>query len=136
MKRGIVTVLLAALLAGSLTGALIFHGKTARLREENEAAVAQAQQLLDQAKAAYDALDPNSAQGAERRLEEQNAALADAQAQIQELQGEIQQLEEALGQAESQAETLEAEGDTAYYIAAYNALQEGMAKVEDYIEGN
>lgn len=134
VKQGIVTILLSALLIGAVAGAVILRGKTNALRAENTAAVAAAQQQLDEAKAALDALGAGTAPGAEARPQGQDDALAEARTRVRELQEEIAALEEETNRVTAQAEEMEADEDTAYYMAAYNTMKEAMEKVESYIE--
>lgn len=136
MKGWIATALLSAFLIGAVMGAAVLRGKINALRAENEAAVGAAQQQLDEAKAAHDAIDPSTAQGAEVRLRNQKTALEAAKARVQRLQDEIATMEEEADRTANQADAMEADEDTSYYIAAYKSMEEGMEMVKGYVEGN
>ena len=136
MKRIIVMILLLLMLAGTGIGAVTLYNKTADLRAENEALVREANQQVETAKAAYDAIDPSTTQGAERQLQSDNAAVAEAEQRADALEAEIREIENSIRAAQEELNRVEADEETAYYMEAYDSLREGMEKVEGYIEGN
>ena len=129
-------ILLIVVLAGVCFGAVTVLNMTSQLRAENEAIVNEAQQKLDAAKAAYDAIDPSTTQGEAHQLEAENAAVAEAEQRANEIKEEIKGLEESIRAAQKELEEAEADEDTAYYMTAYDSMRQGMEMVEGYIEGN
>ena len=136
LKKVIVTLLLLAVLAGSVYGALFFRGRTAELTAEGEALIAAAQERQQSAADAYDAIDPGTAEGAEHQLEQEKAIVAEAQANAEALEEETLDLESSIREAQDELAALREDEDNAYYLAVYDSYSRGMEKVEAAIEGN
>lgn len=136
MKRLIVTVVLVLVLVLGLVGGFVFRGQYAELYRTNQALVDAAQQDLDEASAAYAAVDPAGAEETARLLERENELMTQAQEEIQRLTEENSGLDASIRTAEQQLEEKQADEDYAYYKAIYDSLAEGKALVESYLEDN
>ena len=136
MKKVIVMILLLLIIAGTVMGSLTIRGWTAELQAENEARVRAAQSQLDDEKAAFAAIDPNTTEGTERELEAERQIITEAQEQIAALETEIRGLDDTTAEVQRTAEEKKLDEETQYYLTVYQSLHEGMEKVEGYIEGN
>ena len=136
VKKVIVMLLLLAVLAGAVYGALTFRDRTAQLTAENEALVAAARERQQAASDAYNAIDPGTAEGAERQLEQERAIIDEALKNAAALDEETASMETAAADARAQIAVLREDEDTAYYLAVYESYTRGMEKVEAAIEGN
>ena len=136
VKKVIVMLLLLAVLAGAVYGAVTFRSRTAQLTAENEALVAAAQERQKAAMDAYNAIDPATAEGAERQMEQERAIVDEALKNAEALEEETASLETAVDDARSQVTALREDEENAYYLAVYNSYTRGMEKVEAAIEGN
>ena len=136
MKKVIVPLILLLVIAGMAAGAFYFQGETGKLHAENRALVASAQERLDQAKAELEAIDPSTVEGAERQLESEQAIVKEALDRAEELEKENTQLDDSIAEENAELESVSADEETAYYLAVYESLHQGMEKVEGYIEGN
>ena len=134
--RVFVFLLLAAILGGSLYGAWILRQRTETMAEEGQQRVAAAGQALNEAKAAYAAIDPNTTQGSERQLEAQQEIVAAARQEAEELQQEINALDESIAAAEKDLANHGTDEESQYFRSLYDTYREGMEKVEGYLEGN
>ena len=136
MKKPVTTILLIILLAGCVAGALTLHSWTEDLRTYNQSRVDAAQARLDAQTATYAHIDPNTDEGAQVQQETENAAIADAQEQTVRLEEANAALEEEIEGLQRRVEELEAEEETAYYLAIYDQMAQGIEEVQGYIEGN
>lgn len=136
MKKVIVMLLLLAVLAGAIYGALVFRGRTQQLTAENEALVTAARERQQAATAAFAAIDPDTAEGAQRQLEHEKAIVAQALSDAADLENESAELDRALEEARDQLTALQEDEENAYYMAVYESYARGMEKVEAAIEGN
>ena len=115
MKKVIVMLLLLAVLAGAVYGALVFRSRTRQLAQEGEALVAAAQ---------------------ERQQTLENAIVAEALEEAAALEEEAAGLEAPLEEARNKLTALQEDEENAYYLAVYAAYSRGMEKVEAAIEGS
>ena len=136
LKKMIVPVLLLMVILATTAGAFWFRGQTQKLHSDNQALVADAEQRLARAKAEFDAIDPSTVEGAERRLESEQAIVTEAETRAAELEQENAQLDKEISEEKAKLENISSDEETAYYLAVYESLHQGMEKVEGYIEGN
>ncbi len=136
MKKVIVMLLLLAVLAGAIYGALVFRGRTQQLTAENEALVTAALERQQAASAAFAAIDPDTAEGAQRQQEHEKAIVAQALSDAADLENESAELDRDLEEARDQLTALQEDEENAYYMAVYESYARGMEKVEAAIEGN
>ena len=136
MKRLIVTIVLVLVLVLSLAGGFIFRGQYSELYRTNQTVVDAAQRELDEANAAYAALDPDSAEETAHRLERENELMTQAQEEIRQLTEANDELDASIRTAEQQLEEKQADEEYAYYKAVYDSMAEGKALVESYLEDN
>lgn len=132
----IITVLLLAMIAGAAAGAMILRGETERLKADNRALVAAAEDRLAQARAELAAIDPSAVEGEERQLASEQAAVEEAVARAQELEAENDALDGDILQAQAELDAARAQEDAAYYLSVYESYRKGMELVEGCIEGN
>lgn len=142
MRKGlIVTLLLAAMLAGGLMFAVSLMEQQNQRQEIYWQQTQQLQQQtarLNEKEAELNALiqryENGQTDGAAQlaQLEEELAAL---EAQREELRV---QLEQATADVDAMLQQLEndKDSDQSYYLEVYNALKEGLEKVKGYIAGN
>ena len=142
MRKGlIVTLLLAAMLAGGLMFAVSLMEQQNQRQEIYRQQTQQLQQQtakLNEKEAELNALiqryENGQTDGAAQlaQLEEELAAL---EAQREELRA---QLEQATADVDAMLQQLEndEDSDQSYYLEVYNALKEGLEKVKGYIAGN
>ena len=142
MRKGlIVTLLLAAMLAGGLMFAVSLMEQQNQRQEIYRQQTQQLQQQtakLNEKEAELNALiqryENGQTDGAAQlaQLEEELAAL---EAQREELRV---QLEQATADVDAMLQQLEndKDSDQSYYLEVYNALKEGLEKVKGYIAGN
>ena len=136
MKRLIVTIVLVLVLVLGLAGGFIFRGQYNELYRTNQTVVDAAQRELDEANAAYAALDPDSAEETAHRLERENELMTQAQEEIRQLTEANDELDASIRTAEQQLEEKQADEEYAYYKAVYDSMAEGKALVESYLEDN
>ena len=136
MKRLIVTIVLVLVLVLGLAGGFIFRGQYSELYRTNQTVVDAAQRELDEANAAYAALDPDSAEETAHRLERENELMTQAQEEIRQLTEANDELDASIRTAEQQLEEKQADEEYAYYKAVYDSMAEGKALVESYLEDN
>lgn|GEM_PF-876711 len=136
VKKVIVPVLLLAVLALSVFGAVTFRGRTRQLTEENEALLTAARERQQAAQDEYNAIDPSTVEGAEHQLERERAIVSEALEQAAALEEETLTLNDSISQAEEELSALKEDEDNAYYLAVYESYSKGMEKVEAAIEGN
>ncbi len=136
VKKVIVMLLLLAVLAGAIYGALVFRGRTQQLTAENEALVTAARERQQAASAAFAAIDPDTAEGAQRQQEHEKAIVAQALSDAADLENESAELDRDLEEARDQLTALQEDEENAYYMAVYESYARGMEKVEAAIEGN
>ena len=142
MRKGlIVTLLLAAMLAGGLMFAVSLMEQQNQRQEIYRQQTQQLQQQtakLNEKEAELNALiqryENGQTDGAAQlaQLEKELAAL---EAQREELRV---QLEQATADVDAMLQQLEndKDSDQSYYLEVYNALKEGLEKVKGYIAGN
>ena len=126
----VICALLVLVLAGSVFMGMNYRGRTAQLRMENEKATAEAQAALDEAKAAYNQVDPNSLEGSENQLAQDRQLVDAAKEKAAEMEAELGSLDEEIARLQSEVETKEADEEISYYLTVYNAWLDGMTKVE------
>ena len=136
VKKVIVMLLLLAVLAGAVYGALVFRSRTRQLAQEGEALVAAAQERQQAAIDAFNAIDPNTEAGAQRQQTLENAIVAEALEEAAALEEEAAGLEAPLEEARNKLTALQEDEENAYYLAVYAAYSRGMEKVEAAIEGS
>ena len=142
MRKGlIVTLLLAAMLAGGLMYAVSLMEQQTQRQEVYQQQTQQLQQQtarLNEKEAELNAL----IQRYENGQTDGAAQLAQLQAELTELEAQKEelrvQLEQAIADVEAMRQQLEndEESDQSYYLEVYNALKEGLEKVKGYIAGN
>ena len=142
MKKGLIFTLFLAVL---LTGTMFFSAYLMEQKTDREELYRQQTQLLQQQEAC---LAEKEAQLQElvRRYEngqtEGAAQLEQLRQDLKDLEAEREDLRTQLAQAAADVEALrqqlenDEESDQSYYLEVYNALKEGLKKVEGYIAGN
>lgn len=142
MKKGLIFTLFLAVL---LTGAMIFSAYLMEQKTDRQELYRQQTQLLQQQE--MEVLEKEAQlQELIRRYEngqtEGAAQLEQLRQELEELQTEREELRTQLAQATADVDALrqqlenDEESDQSYYLEVYNALKEGLKKVEGYIAGN
>lgn len=142
MKKGLIFTLFLAVL---LTGAMVFSAYLMEQKADREELYRQQTQLLQQQEAR---LAEKEAQLQELVLRYENgqtegaAQLEQLRQDLKDLEAEREDLRTQLEQATADVEALrqqlenDEESDQSYYLEVYNALKEGLKKVEGYIAGD
>lgn len=142
MKKGLIfTLILAAL----LTGTMVCSAYLMEQKADRQELYRQQTQLLQEQEAQ---LQEKEAKLQELVLRYENgqtegvAQLEQMRQDLETLQAEREELRIQLAQATADVEALrqqlenDEESDQSYYLEVYNALKEGLKKVEGYIAGN
>ena len=136
MKRPVVTVILSVLLVAGAVCGVLFLRQASALRTDGENTVAAAESALAEAKARYDAVDPESETGAAAWAAAEQEVFDETRAKIDALKADGAALDESISAAEKEVETKLADEDTAYYNTVYEEMQKGVDQVEEYLKGN
>ena len=130
-------VLLIAAIAGALWGAWILHGEYTQARDRYDTAAGQLSELDEKAAKLQKELDGLTLDAAQARQEEADTLRQEAEQltiQLDALKAEIETMKTYL--EENQDAVAEAQAELTYLQGVYDALEEGLAKVEGYLAGN
>lgn len=127
-------ILLAVILVGAVAAGVLFMGKYSALNRKYIDELAAAETELQSAQEALKAMDRSSGEGAAAWEAWTEEVLSDNEAQLETLTQENSKLTSSISEKETELEKALEDEDTAYYMAIYNSLKEGMSKVEGYIE--
>ena len=142
MKKGLIFTLILAVL---LTGTMVFSAYLMEQKADRQELYRQQTQLLQEQEAQ---LQEKEAKLQELVLRYENGQtegvmqLEQLRQDLETLQAEREELRTQLAQATADVEDLrqqlenDEESDQSYYLEVYNALKEGLKKVEGYIAGN
>ena len=141
MKKGLVfTTLLALVLVGlMLFSVMLIQNRNQRVEEYNRQVqlLKEQEQKLTDKEAELNVLVLRYEQGLTEGTAELEALRAELEA-LKTVRDKLQtQLEQSALEIEATREKLKnEESDQSYYLEVYNALKEGLQKVEGYIAGN
>jgi phage shock protein A len=126
-------VLLLAVIAGSIFGALRFRAQYRELKAEKEESIALAEEELAAARAELASLDLSGPEGSQVLLDAREEALEKAREEAAALEEEIRALNEEITRLEAEIALLEQDEDYAYFRAIYESYREGRDHVEELI---
>lgn len=135
--RIIAAVVLVLALVASLCGAWILHGAYSDARDRHTAQSAQLQELTARAEelqSTLDGLTLDNAQDLQAQAQELDRQAQELADQLQALHTEMEVLRSFL--EENQDAAAQAQEEIDYLQGVYNALEEGLKEVENYIAGN
>ena len=130
-------VVLVLALVASLCGAWILHGAYSDARDRHTAQSAQLQELTARAvelQSTLDGLTLDNAQDLQAQAQELDRQAQELADQLQALHTEMEALRSFL--EENQDAAAQAQEEIDYLQGVYNALEEGLKEVENYIAGN
>ena len=142
MKKGLI---FTAILAAVLTGTMVFSAYLMEKKTDAEELYRQQTQVLQQQEAELKEKEAQLQELVQRYEQGQTdgtVQLEQLRQNLQTLQAEREQLRTQLAQATADVEAMrqqlenDKESDQSYYLEVYNALKEGLQKVEGYIAGN
>ena len=142
MKKGLI---FTAILAAVLTGTMVFSAYLMEKKADAEELYRQQTQVLQQQEAELKEKEAQLQELVQRYEQGQTdgtVQLEQLRQDLQMLQAEREQLRTQLAQATADVEAMrqqlenDKESDQSYYLEVYNALKEGLQKVEGYIAGN
>jgi peptidoglycan hydrolase CwlO-like protein len=130
-------VVLALALIVGLCSAWLLKREYSQAQADCDARTEQLRELQDTARQLQDELDgltDENAQAQQAQVQELNLQVQQLQAQLEELRTEMEALSSFL--AENQDAAAQAQEEIDYLQGVYNALEEGLKEVENYIAGN
>lgn len=133
MKKTLRILVPAVLIVAFVAGGLLIRNQVVKKEAYYEQLVADAQAQQAAAQNAYDTVDTSAMEAVNADLASLQAENAAMEADIQALTEENAGLDADLADRQQEYDQLAQEEDNAYYLAIYESLSEGMAKVEGYI---
>ena len=131
------SVVLVLALVASLCGAWILHGAYSDARDRYTVQSSQLQELTARAEelqSTLDGLTLDNAQDLQAQADALNRQAQELADQLQALHTEMEALRSFL--EENQDAAAQAQEEIDYLQGVYNALEEGLKEVENYIAGN
>ena len=135
--RILAAVVLVLALVASLCGAWILHGAYSDARDRHTAQSARLQELTARAEelqSTLDGLTLDNAQDLQAQADALNRQAQELADQLQALHTQMEALRSFL--EENQDAAAQAQEEIDYLQGVYNALEEGLKEVENYIAGN
>lgn len=135
MKRVFLTILLLAVAAAGVFGALVLREQYIGLERQYQVQADAAKADLDAAVAESQGIVPSDAAAAEaQRIERERVLLEQAQGEADRLTAENNRLDDEISAALNELSAAQTGEDYEYYKAAYDSYAEGRAQVERCLE--
>lgn len=133
MKKVLWTVIPLVLIAGFLVGGLVMRTKSINKEAHYQQVIAEARTAESAAQAAYDGVDTSAVDALNEELSATQQENVDTEDAIRALTEETAAMDENIAANQKQFDAWAADEENAYYLAVFESLSEGKAKVEEYI---
>jgi len=133
MRKVLWTIIPLVLIAGFVVGGLVMRTRSIERETYYRQVIDEARTKEADAQAAYEGVDTSAVDALNEELAAIQQENADTEEAIRTLTEENKALDESIAANQEEFDAWAADEENAYYLAVYESLSEGKAKVEEYI---